>query len=207
MEKHKKKQKVKEEKQLVTEDNTINKDMAWEVLRTFLILGVVILACFLFRQYVLQRTVVVGHSMEATLQDGDNLLVDKISYNFKDPQRFDIIVFPYTESDGTQEKLIKRIIGLPGEIVYIEDDVIYINGSPLEENYGLETMEDAGFAKSPISLGTDEYFVLGDNRNHSADSRELDKYGNPTIGLVKREQIIGKAWLRIFPFGKWGILD
>ena len=101
--------------------------------------------------------------MEATLHDGDNLIVDKLSYRFRDPKRFEIIVFPYRYKENTY--YIKRIIGLPGETVQVKDGYVYIDGEKLDENYGLEVMEDAGIAAEPIELGEDEYFVLGDNRN------------------------------------------
>lgn len=156
-------------------------------------LAVVFLLSYLLVRYIGQRTVVIGASMEGTLQDADNLIVDKISYRFHDPKRFDIIVFPYSE----QENYIKRIIGLPGETVFIDEDgVIYIDGEELEESYGREVIQDAGVAASPITLGADEYFVLGDNRNNSMDSRDA------SVGAVKRKEIIGRAWIRIYPFDK-----
>ena len=95
---------------------------------------------------------------------------------------------------------IKRIIGLPGETVQIADGEIYINGEVLEESYGREVMQDAGLAAEPITLGDDEYFVLGDNRNYSSDSRD------PSVALIHRKEIIGRAWLRIWPLDSFGIL-
>lgn len=140
-----------------------------------------------------------GRSMNATLNDGDNLIVEKLSYRFGDPERFDIIVFPPQESP--KEHYIKRIIGLPGETVQIDaEGKIYINGEVLEENYGLETIRNAGRAAEPITLGDDEYFVLGDNRNNSKDSR------SDAVGNVKRSSITGRAWLRIWPLSDIGFL-
>ena len=110
--------------------------------------------------------------MENTLHNGDNLIVDKLSYRFRDPERFDIIVFPFQYQTNTY--YIKRIIGLPGETVQImEDGSIYINGEKMEESYGREVIqpETIGRAAEPIVLGEDEYFVMGDNRNNSSDSR------------------------------------
>ena len=148
--------------------------------------------------FVGQRTYVSGSSMENTLSDGDNLIVDKLTYRFSDPKRYDIIVFPYQYEDNTY--FIKRIIGLPGETVQIVDGTIYINGEVLGESYGREVMKNSGMAADPITLGDDEYFVLGDNRNDSTDSRD------PSVGKIKRNQIIGRAWVRIWPLSKIGIL-
>ena len=164
-----------------------------------IILYFALVACitFLIIHFVGQRTVVNGVSMQPTLSDGDNLIVDKLSYRFHDPDRFDIIVFP--QEDGRY--FIKRIIGLPGESVRIDEDgFIYINGEKLQESYGKEVMRDPGLAKDGIQLGADEYFVLGDNRNNSEDSR----YAN--IGNVKKEYIIGKAWFIVSPFQDFGFL-
>ena len=149
--------------------------------------------------FVGQRTRVSGQSMETTLQDGDNLIVDKISYRFHDPSRYDIIVFPYKYEENTF--YIKRIIGLPGETVQVKDGYTYINGKKLTSDiYGREVMDEPGIAEEPIKLGSDEYFVLGDNRNYSSDSRD------PSVALIHRKEIIGRAWLRIWPLNSFGIL-
>ena len=173
-----------------------------ELLNTAIYLLCVLGAVWLVITFVGQRTEVEGASMENTLHNGDNLIVDKLSYRFHDPERFDIIVFPFQFQDNTY--YIKRIIGLPGETVQIMDDgSIYINGEKLEENYGMEVIkpEIIGRAAEPIELGDDEYFVMGDNRNNSSDSR------TDMVGNIKRENIIGKAWLRIWPVSDFGVLQ
>ena len=169
-----------------------------EIISTVLYLLAVIALTFLFVQFVGQRTHVNGDSMNATLEDGDNLIVDKISYRFTKPDRFDIVVFPYQYKEDTY--YIKRIIGMPGETVLVQDGMIYIDGEVLEETYGKEVMQYAGVASEPITLGEDEYFVLGDNRNNSSDSRD------PSVGNIKEDQIVGKAFIRIWPLNKFGIL-
>ena len=154
---------------------------------------------YLIITYVGQRTRVSGSSMETTLSDGDNLIVDKLSYRFQEPKRFDIVVFPYKYEENTY--YIKRITGLPGDTVQVKDGYTYINGELLESDiYGAEVMIEAGTASEPITLGEDEYFVLGDNRNHSLDSRD------PSVGILKREDLIGRAWVRIYPFDKMGVI-
>ena len=173
-----------------------------ELLNTAIYLLCVLGAVWLVITLVGQRTEVEGASMENTLHNGDNLIVDKLSYRFHDPERFDIIVFPFQFQDNTY--YIKRIIGLPGETVQIMDDgSIYINGEKLEENYGMEVIkpETIGRAAEPIELGDDEYFVMGDNRNNSSDSR------TDMVGNITRENIIGKAWLRIWPVSDFGVLQ
>ena len=173
-----------------------------EFLNTAIYLLCVLGAVWLVITFVGQRTEVEGASMENTLHNGDNLIVDKLSYRFRDPERFDIIVFPFQYQTNTY--YIKRIIGLPGETVQIMDDgSIYINGEKLEENYGMEVIkpETIGRAAEPIELGDDEYFVMGDNRNNSSDSR------TDMVGNIKRENIIGKAWLRIWPVSDFGVLQ
>ena len=173
-----------------------------ELLNTAIYLLCVLGAVWLVITFVGQRTEVEGASMENTLHNGDNLIVDKLSYRFHDPERFDIIVFPFQFQDNTY--YIKRIIGLPGETVQIMDDgSIYINGEKLEENYGMEVIkpETIGRAAEPIELGDDEYFVMGDNRNKARDSR------TDMVGNIKRENIIGKAWLRIWPVSDFGVLQ
>ena len=175
------------------------KNILKEIFSTALYLLVVLAATYLLITYVGQRTQVRGASMEPTLQDGDNLIVDKISYRFKEPERYDIIVFPFRYE--TETYYIKRIIGMPGERVRIDTEgVIYINGEVLREGYGKEVILSPGRALEEIVLAEDEYFVLGDNRNNSADSRD------PSVGSIRKDTIIGKAWIRIWPFSKFGLL-
>jgi signal peptidase I len=177
--------------------NTTKKHSALrEILNTGLYLLLIFVLTWLFITYVGQRTQVVGSSMYDTLEDGDNLIVNKLGYRLHDPERFDIVVFP---CEG--EFFIKRIIGLPGESVRIDKEgKIYINEVLLDENYGYETIEDPGRAIETLVLGEDEYFVLGDNRNNSRDSRD------PMVGNITRDRIVGKAFIRIYPFDKFGVL-
>ena len=170
-----------------------------ELLEWVVYILIIIGLTYLIITFVGQRTRVSGSSMETTLSDGDSLIVDKISYRFRDPKRFEIIVFPYKYEEDTF--YIKRIIGLPGETVQVKDGCAYINGEKLESDiYGKEPMKSANMAENPIQLGDDEYFVLGDNRNHSSDSRE------PSVGILKRDDLIGRAWIRVYPFNKMGVI-
>ena len=170
-----------------------------ELLSLIIYIGVVILICFLIITFVGQRTTVHGTSMYPTLENGDNIWIDKLKYHFTDPKRFDIIVFPY---QGEDVFYIKRVIGLPGEKVFIDDGGnIFINGEKLVEDYGYEVMRENGLAADEITLGPDEYFVLGDNRNVSRDSRSAD------VGNVKKADIIGQAKYRLSPIKKFGKID
>ncbi len=170
-----------------------------ELLSLIIYIGVIIMICYCIITFVGQRTTVHGHSMETTLQDGDNLWIDKLTYHFSDPKRFDVIVFPY---QGQDVYYIKRVIGLPGETVQIgPDGSIIIDGQVLSESYGREIMVDSGTASEPHTLGPDEYFVLGDNRNDSRDSRWAD------VGDINKKDIIGKAVFRLTPFSKFGKID
>ena len=175
------------------------KNVVKEIFSTILYILVVLLGTYLLITFVGQRTSVSGSSMEPTLSNNDQLILDKISYRFSEPQRFDIIVFPFQYAEKTF--YVKRIIGLPEETVQIDlQGNIYINGQILNEDYGKETINFAGLAVEPITLGDDEYFVMGDNRNNSSDSRD------PSVGNIRRSNIIGKAWVRIWPLNKFGVL-
>ena len=162
-----------------------------ELLGWIVFIFIVVAASYLVVTYVGQRTEVSGSSMETTLSDGDQLIVDKISYRFREPNRYDIVVFPYHYEENTY--YIKRIIGLPGETVQIVDGT-------LNEHYGNEVMEDPGLAADPITLGDDEYFVLGDNRNNSTDSRAAN------VGLIHRDELLGRAWVKIWPLSDFGVI-
>lgn len=154
---------------------------------------------YIIPTFVLQRTVVDGRSMENTLHNEESLLIDKISYSFHDPARFDIVVFyPYGKS--RKEYYVKRVIGLPGETIQIKGEDIYINGKILKENYGKDPIDYAGTASEPLTLGDDEYFLMGDNREISFDSRYSD------VGPVHRDLIEGKAFLRVWPLKKFGFI-
>ena len=185
---------IKEKEKKPAEEVNIVK----ELLSLIIYIGVVIILCYCIITYVGQRTTVNGRSMENTLHDGDNLWIDKLSYHFTDPKRFDVIVFPYED----EVYYIKRIIGLPGESVQIMNDgTILINGKKLIESYGKEIILESGTAAEERVLGEDEYFVLGDNRNDSRDSRWAD------VGDINREDIIGKAAFRLSPLSKFGKID
>ena len=178
-----------------TKERSIFRELGGWLLYILIIIGLT----YLIITFVGQRTRVRGSSMETTLSNGDNLIVDKLTYHFKEPKRYDIIVFPYKYEENTY--YIKRIIGLPGETVQVIDGYTYINGEQLAGDiYGAEVMESAGIAAEPITLGEDEYFVLGDNRNHSSDSRD------PSVGILKRKDLMGRAWIRIYPFDKMGVI-
>ena len=157
-----------------------------------------ILLCFLVVYVSRHSTKVMGSAMYPTLSDQDSILIDRISYRFLKPGRFDVVVFPGRYEEDVY--YIRRIIGLPGETLQIMDGVIYINGVPLKEKLSVDPIANPGLARSQVVLGEDEYFVLGDNRNESSDSRE------PIIGNIRGEDIIGRAILRIGSLKRFSLL-
>ncbi len=142
----------------------------------------------------LEKTSMLGESMEITLQNEDKIIINKLAYKFRNPKRYDIVVFKQSGNEHSYYN-IKRVIGLPGERVKILDGVVYINGEALEEPMVVEPIRIPGLADEEFTLDEDEFFVLGDNRNNSEDSR----FAN--IGNVVKDDIIGKAWIRTRPFG------
>ena len=161
-------------------------------LKLLLQIGLVCFFAFVFVWYFGQKTSNIGDSMNPILKNGDVVLVNRFKYDASSPKRGDIIVFKPNGNEHLHS-YIKRIIGLPGETIQIKDNSIYINGKILEENYETNEITDAGLASEPIKLAGDEYFVLGDNRQVSDDSRSAD------IGNVKRSEFEGKAWLILSP--------
>ena len=150
------------------------------------IAGVILLAFVLVSAFGI-RTNVVGQAMSDTLENGDEVLINKL---VKSPDSGDVIVF-LPNGNEKSHYYIRRVIGVPGDVVQIKDGAVYINGELYNEKIDVASMEEEGIAGEEIVLGEDEYFVLGDNRNNSEDSR----YAN--IGNIKKEYIIGLAWYRV----------
>ncbi len=160
----------------------------------------IFVAVFILWKFVASPTVVDGSSMFPTLENGERLLVDKLSYKTGEPKRFDIVVFE--EEKSSTGYFIKRVIGLPGETVFIDKESnIYINGEIVPDIYGFDDIKNRGVASGTVTLGENEYFVMGDNRNNSEDSRFKE------IGNIPREAIYGRVFIRLTPFDKFGYPD
>lgn len=170
-----------------------------DILSALLTLVLMVAFVFLFLHFVGQRVVVDGKSMEDTLQDGDQLIVDCFTYHFlRDPERFEIVVFRL--KDDPNVYYVKRVIGLPGETISIQDSKIYINGEVIDDPYATQDRFPAGRAAQTVTLGENEFFVMGDNRNNSTDSRYEE------VGSIDRSQFVGRAIYRLFPFDNKGSL-
>lgn len=162
-------------------------------------IAIVLAVAFVFVYFIGLRTTVVGQSMQETLEGGDEILINRFLYKVSKPKANDVIVF-LPNGNEKSHYYVKRVIGVPGDTVQIKNGAVYVNGQLFEEKIEAAAIEDPGVAAEEITLGEDEYFVLGDNRNNSEDSR----YAN--IGNVKREYIIGKAWFRVAPLGELGFI-
>jgi signal peptidase I len=171
----------------------------WELARIVVIAFVIMIG---FRFFVAEPFIVSGSSMVPNYHNREYLVINKMSYRLHEPQRGDVIVFRYPKD--TSQYFIKRILGLPGEKVKVENGKVYIynsehpEGSALTEPY--LSNQDITFGKDElVTLGTDEFYVLGDNRLASSDSR--------VWGILPRHDIIGTAWLRVFPLNEFGTAD
>lgn len=177
----------------IKEEKSVGKQM----LQLMIYFATVIVISLVINTFVFQKIQVDGKSMMPNLQNSDQLILEKVSYYFNPPERFDIVVFqPYESNHKTF--YIKRVIGLPGETIQIKDGEVYIDGTKLEEQYGNDKMNFAGIASEEITLKDDEYFVLGDNRNGSKDSRDQE------VGIVTKKQIEGRAAFCIWPLRNFG---
>ena len=143
------------------------------------------------------RASVSGHSMEPLVNDGEQVLLNKLEYRLKEISRFDVVSFSY----GEGVRSIKRVIGLPGDVVQIKNGSVYINGDILDPEVFAGNYTVAGLAEDEVVLGSDEYFLLGDNGDSSEDSR----FG--AVGNVSAENIEGKVWFIISPFARMGALQ
>lgn len=176
-----------------------NVKLVKEVSLWILQIALTILLAFTFVYFIGLRTSAVGQSMAETIYNGDNILVNRFIYAVSNPKPNDIIVF---KPNGNEKShlYIKRVIGVPGDTVQIKKGIVYVNGEIFSEAISTSSIEEAGIAAEPIILKEDEYFVLGDNRNNSEDSR----FAN--IGNIRKEHIIGKVWFRIVSWKEFGFL-
>ena len=182
------------------EKKKVNVPIVKEVITWILEIAIVLVIAFVFVYYIGFRTSVVGNSMSSTLENRQEILVNRFIYSISNPKPNDIVVF-LPNGNEKSHYYVKRVIGVPGDTVQILDGAVYVNGELFEEAVETAAILDAELAAEEIELAEDEYFVLGDIRNNSEDSR----YAN--IGNVKKEYIIGKAWFIVSPFKDFGFLD
>ena len=155
---------------------------------------IVILIVIIIRVFIFDPVRVDGPSMDTTLANGQILILDKMSYRKKDIKRYDIVVIKLDN-----KKIIKRVIGLPNEVVEVKDNTIYVNGKEINDPYASTDTDDFDMGKiGLIKIPGDSYLVMGDNREVSLDSRYAE------VGTIKRDKILGKATLRVWPFTKIG---
>lgn len=157
-------------------------------------LSAVVFLAYALVFFTLEKTTVADASMEPTLSLEDEILINTLVYRIRSPRRYEVIVFEQGDEEHSFYN-IKRVIGLPGESVQIREGKVYINGEELNERIYVDDMLLPGLANYELTLAEDEYFVLGDARNNSEDSRYA------TVGNVKRDEIVGKAWIRLNKFG------
>lgn len=183
----------------VQKEKKLNMNLVKKILEWIFEIAVVLFLAFVLVYFFGEKVVNVGESMSPTLENGDTVLVNKLNYSITGPSRGDVVVFKPHGNENTHY-YIKRVVGLPGETVEIKDGKIYIDGEVLEEELETEPVQEAGVAASLVKLGEDEYFVLGDNRNNSEDSRSAD------VGDVLKKHMLGKAWFVLSPKERFGYL-
>ncbi len=158
-----------------------------------------LIAVYALLEMAVPRSVVLSISMQPNLVEGQRLLISRVSYMFNKPQRGEIVVFEPNNYTPDEDRLIKRLIGLPGETIEFRNQSVYINNTKLTEPYLNEPCRSTSCPDKSWTLGVDEYFLMGDNRNHSRDSR--------SFGAIKRKQIVGSAIVRWWPPAEWGVLS
>ena len=178
----------------------------WNIVKGVLVWSkeiiIALVLVWLLLTFVAQNSTVYGSSMAPTLENGEMILMNKFIYRFTEPQRGDIIVFTYDDPIQGEEYLIKRVIGLPGDTIEIMDGMVYINGTAYDESKYLEmSTEISGDISYPFLVPEDSYFVMGDNRANSKDSRFSE------VGAVSKDQIVGKASIRFWPLDRIGFVQ
>lgn len=159
-------------------------------------IGLSVLLAFGIRTFVAEARYIPSESMLPTLEVNDRLIIEKLSYDFGKPQRGDIVVFYPPESLNQKDAFIKRVIGLPGDVIEVKDDQVYLNGEPQTETY-IAAPPDYDFG--PVTVPAESYLVLGDNRNKSFDSHYW--------GFVSEDHVIGRAVFRFWPPSRLGELN
>ena len=177
----------------------VNIPLVKEIVTWIVEIAIVLAIAFVFVFFFGMRTSVVGQSMAETLDNGDQILVNRFIYKIVGPKANDVVVF-LPNGNEKSHYYVKRVIGVPGDTNQIKEGEVYNNGAVFEEKADVSAIEDAGLAEDAITLGEDEYFVLGDNRNNSEDSR----YAN--IGNIKREYLVGKAWFVLTTGDRFGFI-
>ena len=168
-----------------------------EIISWILTLGVAVVAALVIRTFLFEPIRVDGQSMCDTLQDGEIMLVTKPEYLLGDPEFGDVIICKYPGRGNT--KFVKRVLGVPGDEIMIISNIVFRNGEMISEPYLTASRNDNGFTMAPYKLGEDEYFVAGDNRDNSHDSRNYYNYYTPSG--ITRDMIVGKVRCVFFPFG------
>ena len=177
----------------------VNYELLQEIIIWLFQIALVCFAAFVLVWYFGQRVSVIGDSMNPGLKNGDITLVNRLVYDVRKPRRGDIIAFKPNGNESSHYYM-KRVIGLPGETIECKEGIIFIDGEMLEEDYKTTDIEELGLLEEPITLKSDEFFVLGDDRQSSEDSRMAN------IGNVKRSEIAGKVWFVISPIKHLGIV-
>ena len=178
---------------------TISSGLVKEIFSWIFGIAISVLLAFIIVYSVGMTTSVIGVSMEPELYSGQTIFVNRFIYRVASPKRDDVIVF-LPNGNQNSHYYVKRVVAVPGDTVQIMGGILYVNGEAADDAEQYDKMAEPGIAENEIKLQSGEYFVLGDNRNNSSDSRE------PSVGNIQREDIIGRAWLRIWPFDKFGIL-
>ena len=168
---------------------------------TWIVEIVIVLALSAVFSYIFCSSVtVLESSMDPTLQAGNRVMINRVSYTVGKIKRGDLIA--YTNSDSTDASVhVKRVIGLPGEKIQIRDGLILIDGQTYIEERAFPSMNSGGLAENAVTLGNEEHFVLGDNRNNSEDSRFTD------VGNIPARAVMGKVWLIVSPLSSFGFID